>query len=68
MSKCKSCGAEIVWLKTINGKNIPVNVPKFEDGEIAHEAVTTASEFNPDYMIAHFATCPNAGQHRKRKQ
>lgn len=63
--KCKSCGAEIVWLKTYVGKNMPVNVPKFEDGESAHEAVTTALEFNPDCMISHFATCPNAKKHRK---
>lgn len=63
--KCKSCNSEIVWLKTKTGKNMPVNVPKFEDGESAHEAVTTALEFNPDYMISHFATCPNANKHRK---
>ncbi len=65
MSKCKSCGADIQWLKTRKGKNIPVNIPPFEDGESAHEAITTAIEFNPDYMIAHFATCPNANKHRK---
>ena len=23
MSKCKSCGAEIIWIKTKNGKNMP---------------------------------------------
>ena len=25
MSNCKSCGAEIVWEKSNNGKNIPMN-------------------------------------------
>ena len=65
MPFCKACNAEIVWLKTKNGKNIPVNVPKFEDGEIRHEAVTTAVEFNSEYMIAHFATCPKAKDFRK---
>lgn len=67
VKKCKSCGAEIVWLKTCAGKNMPVNVPKFADGEIAHEAVTTALEFNPYYMISHFSTCPNSNQHRRSK-
>ena len=73
MSNCKGCGAEIVWLKTRAGKNIPVNVPKFEiingmpHGEIAHEAVTTAVEFDPSYMTAHFATCPNANKFRREK-
>ena len=70
-SKCKSCGVEIMWLKTRAGKNIPVDIPKMEiidgmlHGESANEAVTTAHEFNPDYMVSHFATCPHAKQHRK---
>ncbi len=64
MSKCKSCGAEIHWLKTRAGKNMPVDVPDFEDGEIANEALTTAVEFNPDYMVSHSSTCPNAKKHR----
>ncbi len=38
---------------------------RFEDGESAHEAVTTALEFNPDYMISHFATCPQSDKHRR---
>lgn len=28
MAKCKGCEAEIVWIKTINGKNMPCNVEK----------------------------------------
>ena len=64
--KCRSCGRNIMWLKTRNGKNIPVDIPKFKDGESAHEAVTTAVEFNYDYMISHFATCPNADKHRRK--
>ena len=64
-SKCNGCGEEIMWLKTKNGKNIPVNIPNFDDGESAHEAVTTAIEFNPDYMVSHFATCKYANKFRK---
>lgn len=26
MSKCRSCGADIDWIKTKEGKNMPVNV------------------------------------------
>ncbi len=65
MSNCKSCGREIKWLKTKLGRNIPVDVPRFEDGESAHEAVTTSIEFNPDHMVSHFATCPDAAKFRK---
>ena len=25
MSKCKSCNADIIWIKTINNKNHPVD-------------------------------------------
>lgn len=25
MSKCKGCGAEIVWIQTENGKSMPCN-------------------------------------------
>ena len=67
LGKCRGCGKEIMWLKTCAGKNIPVDIPNFDDGESAHEAVTTAIEFNPDYMIAHFATCPKARDFRKKK-
>lgn len=28
MSKCKSCGAEIVWIRTAGGKNMPLNAEK----------------------------------------
>ena len=77
-SKCRSCGAEIKWLKTKAGKNIPVDVPKDyhlpgtmygknPSTETMYDAVITAVEYNPEYMISHFATCPNAATHRKAK-
>lgn len=59
MAKCKSCGADIVWIETVNGKKMPCNSEKTtivtEDGKtiIGH--------------IPHWATCPNAGTHRKRE-
>jgi len=55
-------------MKTRAGKNMPVNVPKFEDGESAHEAVTTALEFDHSYMVSHFATCPDSNTFRKGKR
>jgi hypothetical protein len=56
--KCRSCGAEIVWLKTINGKNMPVDAETFEDGD---------ELFEPKRHTSHFATCPDAEKFRRKK-
>jgi hypothetical protein len=74
MAKCNSCGAEIVWAKTLSGKAIPINAHPVDDGNIAidHEGtaiIMTEGEASCATMLvrykAHFATCPNAAQHRK---
>lgn len=57
--KCKSCGKEIVFLRTEKGKYIPIN------------ADSSASEdiyFNKDRHISHFADCPAADKFRKVKK
>ncbi len=58
ITRCSSCRARIIWLRTIRGKNMPV------------DADTVAPEddmFDPDSEhVSHFASCPNANQHRKR--
>jgi hypothetical protein len=53
-SKCRSCSAPVEWWKTTNGSNIPFDPPKVA-GDMREEA------------ISHFATCPNAKEHRKSK-
>ena len=59
MSQCRSCGAEIVWMKTGSGKNIPVDAET-----VADEGATI---FDPEQMISHFATCPEAKEWREKK-
>jgi len=58
MSKCKSCGSDIVWQKSSAGVNMPLDEKVItiitEDGIIAKG------------RISHFATCPNADLHRKK--
>jgi hypothetical protein len=49
-SKCKSCKAEIEWWETNNGKKLPFDPMPADD----HAKVT-----------AHFASCPNADDHRR---
>ena len=55
---CSSCGAPIVWFKTEAGKWAPVDAGTVE-----------AADMNLDITRhkSHFATCPNAPSHRKRK-
>ena len=53
---CRSCGAEIVWLKTVNGKNMPVDAETFEPGD---------ELFEPKRHTSHFSTCPEADKHRR---
>lgn len=55
---CRSCGAAIIWLKTKNFKKIPVDYDSVEGMELM---------FEPGKHVSHFATCPNADQHRKRR-
>lgn len=62
-SSCSSCGAAIVWVETSSGKSMPLDakperrwVRAGRTGESAHFAET---------YVSHFATCPNAAQHRR---
>lgn len=55
---CKSCGRIIAWLKTASGKNMPVDVETVQP---------TDDIFNPQRHVSHFATCPQADQHRSRR-
>lgn len=59
MPQCRSCQAEIVWIKTSSGKPMPCD-PKLIT-VVTDEGVTVKGR------LSHFATCPNAGQHRKKK-
>ena len=67
ISSCKSCGAKIVWMKTKKGKNIPVD---FTEKVRVFLDFTTPRPltFNHKTMTSHFATCPQADQHRKPRE
>lgn len=71
---CKSCGAEIIWALTENGKRIPLDAEPIaptpgrfllsnDDPPVA-TAITIAKTPLRQY-VSHFATCPNADSHRK---
>ena len=79
MSKCRSCGAEIKFIKLKSGKWNPVDTQKrtlikgegnevlvAENGEIITGRFASIEEgANAVGYISHFATCPNANSHRK---
>jgi hypothetical protein len=58
IKRCRSCNARIIWLLTVNLKNIPVDADTVEPAE---------TQFDHTRHKSHFATCPNADQHRRRK-
>lgn len=62
MAQCRTCKAEIIWGLTANGKRVPVNPPekRFVMGAQGLEV--------QDTWLNHFATCPQADQHRKKEE
>ena len=73
--QCKSCGAAIRWYRTPAGKRMPVDAEPASDGNLVILAGVVqpiqADLFRgipsgPRY-ISHFATCPNARKHRRKK-
>ena len=83
MTKCSSCGAEILWVRTVSGKKMPLDVEPVwirqqtgghtyvrEDGSFIFGEIMGDADDDPDANAieahtSHFATCPNADQHRK---
>lgn len=75
MATCRSCDAEIEWARTEHGKSIPLDVGTRADGNIrVVSRVATERGMAPliRYVgrgegdrVSHFATCPNATEHRK---
>jgi hypothetical protein len=65
MSNCKSCGAEIIWKKTTNGKNIPLDANS-EEKRAMISVKDSEVVYIGDCYVVHWATCPNADSHRKK--
>jgi len=64
VSRCRSCHAEIVWLKTVGGKNMPIDADFMAKiGDLDDDA----PEFNyADHADGvHWKSCPHADQHRR---
>ena len=77
MASCRSCGAELVWAVTANGKRIPLDTKPVEHPKSGLFRLVSAgidprirpplaaSADADDLYVSHFATCPNAEEWRK---
>lgn len=71
---CKSCGADILWALTDDGKKAPLDAKPTgkvivldgfvyaDQGELLPPTAKVV-----DGYVSHFSTCPNAAEHRKAK-
>lgn len=81
MSRCKGCGAQIIFIETPNGKSMPVDpsiIPYWKDPKgdtmIVNEngnVVRCFLDGEPDEITdvgfrPHWATCPAAKQFRRK--
>lgn len=76
--KCRSCGAEIVWVTMQSGKKMPCDAgtghyradPKGSATFVTENGLTMRGEPNFDGetvgYVSHFETCPQADRFRKR--
>jgi hypothetical protein len=67
IAHCKSCGAEIVWGVTRNMRRIPLDAEPVAQRPGLFRFVGQQSVVeNVGWLyVSHFATCPDADEHRK---
>jgi hypothetical protein len=79
MSECRSCHALITWAVTVDGKRMPLDYNATDDGTLVVVRHTDTGTpvvrvvspvdgvpSHPSRYRSHFATCPDAGDWRKR--
>lgn len=78
MAECRSCGAQIIWIKTKAGKAMPCDADKVNytavekgtsvivtpTGDVVRGEVSENGDKSG--YISHFATCPFANKHRRK--
>lgn len=58
VQRCKGCNAEIYWIKSMNGRAMPVDTKK--------ASLVTAEGHVVSGFTSHFSTCPKAADFKKR--
>ncbi len=74
--RCGSCRAAIRWVTTTNGRSMPIDPDPVDGGNLVLTYPSPGSALaivvdpeqtmldDPPRYVSHFATCPNADQHR----
>jgi hypothetical protein len=65
---CRSCGADIIWVVSTNGKRMPLDALAQMRFVLSSAGDGTPPEAQlRETYVSHFSTCPNADKHRKAK-
>lgn len=75
--ECESCREPIIWTVTTNAIAMPVDYEPSEGGNLRLErrggkvlssvVKSTLAFGRTDLRTSHFATCPHAAQHRRKR-
>jgi hypothetical protein len=71
--RCSSCRARILWAVSLaSGKPMPLDLEQKVGGNVdvidgVYARVVPAAERTRPLYVSHFATCPDAGEHRRRE-
>jgi hypothetical protein len=81
MAECRSCGAAVDWATTTTGKQTPLDREPTQDGNVillhavpgvgplavtlSGPTLDRARTHGAVLRTSHFATCPNAAEHRR---
>ena len=77
VSRCKSCGKEIIWIKTTNGRNMPCDAggylyredPNGDMSLVTRQGKVVRAVRDPQSdrigYTSHFATCPESNRWRR---
>jgi len=77
-AECDSCQAGVIWTVTTNAVAMPVDYEpaaggnlrlEWRNGKVLSSVVKPSLAYGrTDLRTSHFATCPQAAQHRKRRR
>lgn len=72
--KCRTCGRKIEWARTRKGHALPLDIEPVDGGNVELETAggeLVARVVTPEpgrvRRVSHFATCPDAVAHRRKR-
>ena len=66
MTRCRSCDAPIAWATTPSGRKMPLSAAPAGNVTLRSDGVAVVVAAGEGSYVSHFATCPQAAQHRRR--